>query len=97
VAKSDLDAAISSLRRALDEPLRPEVRRELLLELGRFEARTFLPDSAGHLRSAYELALEPSARGHAALHLARTLLFLGDPNEAAALASRAALELPAES
>jgi DNA-binding CsgD family transcriptional regulator len=96
VAKSDLDAAISALRRALDEPPRPEVRRELLLELGRFEARTFLPDSAEHLRSAYELALEPSARGHVALHLARTLLFLGAPDEAAAIAGRAALELPVE-
>jgi DNA-binding CsgD family transcriptional regulator len=55
-----------------------------------------LPDSAGHLWSAYELALEPSARGEAALHLARTKLFLGAPDEAAAIAGRAALELPAE-
>jgi DNA-binding CsgD family transcriptional regulator len=95
VARGDLDAAISSLRRALDEPPRPELRQELLLELGRFEGTTFLPDSAGHLRSAYELALEPSARGQAALHLARTLMFLAAPDEAAAIARRAALELPA--
>jgi DNA-binding CsgD family transcriptional regulator len=96
VARGDLDAAISSLRRALDEPPRPELRQGLLLELGRFEGTTFLPDSAGYLRSAYELALEPSARGQAALHLARTLMFLAAPDEAAAIAGRAALELPAE-
>jgi DNA-binding CsgD family transcriptional regulator len=96
VAKGDLDAAISLLRRALDEPPRPESRRGLLLELGRLEGRTFLPAAAGHLRSAYELSLEPSARGQAALQLARTLVFLGDPDEAADIAGRAALELSAE-
>ncbi|MCI0633900.1 MAG: AAA family ATPase [Actinobacteria bacterium] len=96
VAKGDVDAAISSLRRALDEPPRPQLRRELLLELGQLEGKTVLPAAAGHLRSAYELADEPSARGHAALQLARTLLFLGAPDEAAALAGRVARELPAE-
>jgi DNA-binding CsgD family transcriptional regulator len=96
VARGDPDSAISFLRRALDEPPRPEARQEVLLELGRFEGRTFLPDSVGHLQSAYELALEPSARGHAALNLARSLLFLGAPDEAAEIAGRVARELPAE-
>jgi len=96
VERGDMDAAIPLLRRALEEPPRRELRRELLLWLGQLEARTFVPDSAGHLRSAYELAPEPSARGEGALHLARTLLFFGAPDEAAAIAGRTAVELPAE-
>jgi DNA-binding CsgD family transcriptional regulator len=95
VARGDLDAAISSLRRALDEPPRPDLRLELLLELGTAEAMTSLPDAAGHLRSAFELAQEPSVRGNVADQLARTLVFLDAPDEAAAIAGRVALELPA--
>ena len=33
-----------------DEPPRPELRPELLLELGRVEAMTFLPDATDHLQ-----------------------------------------------
>jgi DNA-binding CsgD family transcriptional regulator len=96
VARGDPDAAISSLRRALDEPLEPELHLELLLELGWAEAMTSLPAAAEHLRSAYELAQEPSARGHAADGLARMLMFLGASDEAADIAGRAARELPHE-
>ena len=95
-ARGDLDAAISLLRRALTEPPRPELRPQLLLELGRVEARTFLPDSAEHLRESYELASEPFMRGDAADQLARTLIFLGDPDEGATIAGSAALELPSQ-
>jgi DNA-binding CsgD family transcriptional regulator len=96
VARGDPDAAVSLLRRALDEPPRPELRLELLLQLGRVEAMTSLPAAAGHLRSVYELAHEPSVRGMAADQLARSLVFLGSPDEGAAIAARAALELPTE-
>jgi DNA-binding CsgD family transcriptional regulator len=96
VAKGDLDSAISSLRRALDEPPRPDLRLELLLEVGRAEAMTSLKPATEHLRSAYEIAREPSARGQAADGLARALLFLGAPDEAADLAGRVARELPSE-
>jgi ATP/maltotriose-dependent transcriptional regulator MalT len=96
VARGDPDAAVSLLRRALDEPPRPELRLELLLQLGRVEAMTSLPAAAGHLRSAYELAREPSMRGWAADQLARSLVFLEAPDEGAAIAARAARELPAE-
>jgi DNA-binding CsgD family transcriptional regulator len=95
-ARGDVDAAISSLRRALNEPPGPDVRLDLMLELGTAEAMTSLPAAAGHLRSAFELAHEPSVRGHVADQLARTLLFLDAPDEAAAIAGRAALELPVE-
>jgi DNA-binding CsgD family transcriptional regulator len=95
VARGDPDAAVSLLRRALDEPPRPELRLELLLQLGRVEAMTSLPAAAEHLRSAYELAGEPSVRGMAADQLARSLVFLGSPDDGGAIAARAARELPA--
>ena len=95
-AKGDLDSAISLLRRALDEPPRADLRLELLLKLGQAEAMTSLPAALEHLRSAYELADHPAARGHAADGLARALMFMQAPDEAAAIAGRAAAELPAE-
>jgi DNA-binding CsgD family transcriptional regulator len=96
VARGDPDAAVSLLRRALEEPPSPELRLELLLDLGRVEAMTSLPAALGHLRSAYELAGEPSMRGWAADQLARSLVFLDAPDEGAAIAARVARELPAE-
>jgi DNA-binding CsgD family transcriptional regulator len=96
VARGDLDSAISSLRRALDEPPRSELHLELLLELGRTEAMTSLPAAADHFRAAYEMAQEPFARGQAADGLARMLVFLGAANEGADIARRAARELPRE-
>ena len=96
VARGDLDSAIASLRRALDEPPRPDLLLELLLEVGQAEAMTSLPAALGHLRGAYELADEPAARGHAADGLARALMFMHAPDEAATIAGRAAAELPRE-
>jgi DNA-binding CsgD family transcriptional regulator len=95
-AKGDLDSAISSLRRALDEPPRPEIRLGLLLELAPAEMSTSLAPAAEHYRAAHEIAREPSARGQAAHGLARALLFLEAPDQAADVAARAARELPHE-
>ena len=95
-AKGAPDAAIASLRRALAEPLPPELRTEVLFELGRAQALMSLPDSAEALRGAYESAREPELRGHAADWLACTLVFLEAPDEAAEIARRTALELPSE-
>ena len=95
-AKGAPDAAIASLTRALAEPLPPDVRAELLFELGRAQALTSLPDSAETLRSAYESASDPESRGHAADWLACTLVFLEAPDEAAVIARGAALGLPQE-
>ena len=96
VARGDLDAARSLLERALAEPPESGLQRSLLLELGRVEGMTSLPAAAEHLHSAYELAEDPASRGFAADQLARTLVFLGAPDESAALAREAALELPPE-
>jgi DNA-binding CsgD family transcriptional regulator len=84
------------LERALAEPPEPEVHRSLLFELGRVEGMTSLPAAAQHLQTAYELADDPAARGLAADQLARTLVFLGAPDESGELAREAALELPPE-
>jgi DNA-binding CsgD family transcriptional regulator len=96
VVKGALDSAISSLRRALEEPPRPDLRLELLLELAPAEMSTSLAPAAEHYRAAYEMAREPSARGRAADGLARALLFLDAPDQAADVAARAARELPHE-
>lgn len=96
VARGDLVAAKSLLERALAEPPDASMQRELLLELGRIEGMTSLPAAAQHLHNAYELAVDPATRGFAADQLARTLVFLGAPDEAAALAREAALDLPPE-
>lgn len=95
-ARGDLDAARSLLERALAEPPERGLERDLLLELGRIEGMVSLPAAAQHLHGAYELAADPATRGFAADQLARTLLFLGAPDEAAALARAAAAELPPE-
>ena len=96
LAKGDPHSAAAHLRRALEEPPSPNRRLELLLELGSVETMTWLPAALGHLRSAYELAHEPALRGDVADQLARTLVFLDAPDEGAAIAARAAAELPAE-
>ena len=95
-AKGAPDAAIASLRRVLAEPLSPELRTELLFELGQALALTSLPESADALRDAYEGARDPELRGHAADWLACTLVFLEAPDEAAEIARRSSLELPEE-
>ena len=94
LAKGAPDAGVSSLLRALDEPLPPELRSALLLELGRAELLTSLPDAAGHFRDAYESISDPGVRGLAAEGLARALMFMEAPDEAADIAHRARLELP---
>jgi DNA-binding CsgD family transcriptional regulator len=94
LAKGAPDAAISSLLRALDEPLPPELRADLLLELGRAELLTSLPDATGHLRDAYEGLSDPGVRALAAEGLARALVFMEVPEEAATIAHQAGQELP---
>jgi len=96
IGRGDVDAAISLLKRALDEPPEGDLRLEVLLALGWAETMISLPAALDHLRSAFELAQEPAARGHAADQLARTLIFLDAPDEGAAIAGRISHELPSE-
>ncbi|MGW2516209.1 BTAD domain-containing putative transcriptional regulator [Streptomyces sp. NPDC001617] len=90
-ARGANDAAATLLTRALLEPPAPDVRPEVLLELGRAEALVDGPAAARHLREAYETS--PRGAGAARL-LAQTLIYTGRPGEAAEFAARAAAELP---
>jgi DNA-binding CsgD family transcriptional regulator len=90
------EGAVAYLTRALAEPPPREARAEILIELGRAEALTSGPAAVDHLQQGYELLDDPLQRGLVAQTLARTLLFTGRPEEGAALARRAAAELPAE-
>ncbi|WP_217914989.1 helix-turn-helix transcriptional regulator [Miltoncostaea marina] len=90
------DSAVAYLRRALDDAPAEADRGRLLLELGAAEAMTSGPAAAGHLARAYEELPDPVERAAAAGLLGRTLTFTGSPDEAAAVARRAAAELPDE-
>jgi DNA-binding CsgD family transcriptional regulator len=90
------DNAAAYLDRALAEPLTPQQRTEVVLELGRAEALTNGAAAVAHLREAHEAASDPVERGRIGRLLARALLFSGHPDEGAAIARHAALEVPAE-
>ena len=85
--------AVSELRRALAEPPAPEVRRELLMELGRAEARAGEGSATDRLAEAARLATEPADRAQTLRDLGRARLHLGDHQgaQAAYAEARAAL------
>ncbi|MGH8735456.1 MAG: hypothetical protein ACREVB_17355, partial [Burkholderiales bacterium] len=86
--------AVAYLTRALEEPPPAKRRGEILLELGISGTNTYAPLALDHLAEAYELLDDPHRRATAAFLLARTLIFAGSPEGAAALAPRALAELP---
>jgi AAA ATPase domain len=90
------DSAVAYFQRALDEQPPDGARPQILLELGVAEALISGPAATEHLRAAYESIEDPVARGMTVNVLGRTLLFAGSADEAAALAGRAAAELPSE-
>ena len=94
VRRSAPESAVAYLTRALEEPPTPERRGEILLELGISGTNTYAPLALEHLREAYELLEDPRKRATAAWLLARTLIFAGSPDGAAAFAQRALAELP---
>ena len=96
VARGAAESGVAHLRRALAEPAPGEWRPGLLLELGLAEGMTDGPAAVEHLGEAFERLADPPARALAAHALARALLFTGSPAEGAALAERAAEELPEE-
>jgi DNA-binding CsgD family transcriptional regulator len=61
--------AATLLRRALDEPVEPSARAEVLLELGTAESSAFAAGAADHLREALALAGDPQLRADVALRL----------------------------
>jgi DNA-binding CsgD family transcriptional regulator len=77
MARGAPDTAAGYLRRALAEPPAPEARLEVLLELGRAEARLPTDHEFPALRDALELARDPADRARVAQELAWALLAVG--------------------
>ena len=69
------DSAVTYLRRALREP--PHHRDEVLLELGRAEARVHHPNARAHLEQVVGGSRDAQRRAVAAVDLARLLLAMG--------------------
>jgi DNA-binding CsgD family transcriptional regulator/tetratricopeptide (TPR) repeat protein len=81
------------LRRALDEPPPADERAELLLELGLAEALSNGRGAVEHLRGALAALVYPQQRALAAAALGRTLLFTGQAEAGAEVATRVAAEM----
>ena len=90
------ESAVAYLERALEEPPPAERQAQIQLELGLAEARRSGTAAAGRLRAAYEGLTDPALRAPAAYALAHMVLFAEGPEEARAIARRAASELPSE-
>ena len=90
------DSAVSLFRRAWQEPPPAEHRAQVLLELGLAESLVNGPSAVEHLRQAYEGLTDPASLGLTANVLGRLLLFTERPEDAAAFAARARVELPEE-
>jgi DNA-binding CsgD family transcriptional regulator len=82
-------SATRYLARALAEPVPPERRARLLLELGSAEAAHDGPSAIEHLTEAFERGSDVAVREAAAVTLARTLLLNQRPEESLALIDRA--------
>jgi len=96
LARGAVDSAADYLRRALEEPPPADLRPRLLLDLGEMEQLTNGVEAAKHLREAYANLTDPKLRARAAHGLGRALLFTSSPADGAAVARRAASELPPE-
>ncbi len=90
------DSAVAYFKRAWAEPPVTEQRTRVLLALGYAELLTRGPDAAKHLMEAYESLEDPLHRGSVAQTLARALMLTRQSAAAAAIAARAAADLPPE-
>ncbi len=93
VHKGAPDSAVAYLERALAEPPPADLRPTLLFELGVAEGFTQGPAAAAHLREAYDALSDPAERARVAETLGVTLLFTGEPGEAASRARRARVDV----
>ena len=95
IARGASDAAVTMLRRALEEPVTPDERPALLVELGGVEVLVDGPAAVEHLTEAYGLLPDPRERARIAMVIARTHVFVSPPGVATAFARGAADALPA--
>ena len=96
IARGAADAAVLMLRRALEEPVRPEERPMLLVELGVVEVLVDGPAAVEHLTEVYGLLPDARERARIAAVIARTHLFVSPPGVATTFARGAADALPAD-
>ncbi|MBE2315487.1 AAA family ATPase [Solirubrobacter sp. CPCC 204708] len=96
MSRGAVDSSVGYMQRALEEPPAPEDRARLLLDLGEAEALTRGPDSARHLREAYDGLSDAQLKVRAANALGRALLFTSSPAEGSRVALEAADALPPE-
>ncbi len=85
--------AVAFLRRALSEPPHPDRRPEVILELGRAEARAGEPEAVAHLTEAIERMDDPQERAQTALVAGRTLVCQGRHRDARVAFERGLQEL----
>jgi ATP/maltotriose-dependent transcriptional regulator MalT len=76
-------AAVTYLRRALEEPPAPASKPQLMLELGRAEVAAGKPEAKDRLAAAVRLIDEPGDRARAALEAGWALYSEGRPEDAA--------------
>ncbi|MGI8511324.1 MAG: helix-turn-helix transcriptional regulator, partial [Solirubrobacteraceae bacterium] len=87
-------AAAGFLRRALDEPPPPELRADLLVELGRAEAAAGDPRAPSRLEEALALIDDPVRRAGVRRTLGRALFYLGREEDAARAFEQGVYEAP---
>jgi DNA-binding CsgD family transcriptional regulator len=85
LAQGAPEAAVSYLRRAAAEPAEPEIRFDLLMELGQAEALQPVAHDFASLREAVRLAESPEQRAQIALELAWGLSAVARFSEAASV------------
>jgi DNA-binding CsgD family transcriptional regulator/tetratricopeptide (TPR) repeat protein len=86
--------AVRYLQRALEEPPAPELRRDVLAELGAAEAALGLPAATEHLAQAAEATADPRQRAALALQLGRAFEAQGRHEAAAQAYDGGVSELP---
>jgi DNA-binding CsgD family transcriptional regulator len=89
-------SVVRYLERALAEPVTPELRGEVLAELGIGEAALGLPSAAENLAAAAEAAGEPRQRAELSLRRGHVLYARGLHSEAATAYEQGLAELAAE-
>jgi DNA-binding CsgD family transcriptional regulator len=87
-------SAASYLERALAETSPPEVRAELLVELGETQLQAGLPRATHRIREALELSADPRRRAEICLALGRALFTISDYDGAQVAFARGLTELP---
>jgi DNA-binding CsgD family transcriptional regulator len=77
LTRGDPRLAIRYLRRAVEEPVSPDLKPKVVAALGRAEAAAGEPQGVPHLREAMDLLDDPHQRADVSLSLGRTMFAQG--------------------